>query len=107
MASLTQQEIIKLIRDKKLPAKYIKPYKEEDDKVDVDNEAKLCEAIYALVSQLQKGDNSKGIIEAISNMPVPEVKVENIMPKQDKKEEWVFEIEWDDGRTAQIKGREL
>lgn len=107
MKTVTQQEIIQLVKDKKLSPHILKPYQEEVEKEEVDNEAKLCEAIYALISQLAKGDNSKEIIDAIQNMPVPEVKVENVMPKQDKKEEWIFDIERDDNNLIQtIKARQ-
>ncbi len=97
MKHITQQEALQLIKDKKISPHVLKPYKEEDIKEDVDNEVRLIDAIYALVSQLANSDNSKGIVEAIGNLPAPEVKVENVIEKEDKKpEKWEFEIERDE-----------
>lgn len=98
MKTLTQKEILELVRTKKLSPDVLKSYKEAEDEEDEKpkealHEEKLIEAIYTLVAAIAKNDNSKTIIEAIQNQPRPEIKVENIIEKEDDKpERWEFEI---------------
>lgn len=101
MKPLTQKEIIELVKAKKLPPSVLKPYQEEEDKPilkESSGDDKLIEAIYMLVAAISKNDNGKAILEAIKNQPIPEVKVENILPPQKEKEplKWEFEIVRDD-----------
>lgn len=99
MKTLTQKEILDLVKAKKLPPSVLKPYQDTEDKPveaeEPSNEDKLIEAIYMLVAAISKNDNGKAILEAIKNQPA--IKVENIIEKEDNKpEKWEFEIERDE-----------
>lgn len=88
MKTLTQQEIARLVKEKKLPPSVLKPYQETEDKKESSKEDKLIEAIYLLVAAIAKSDNSKAILEAIKEQP--EIVVKNIIPieKKELNEAW-------------------
>lgn len=108
MKTLTQKEILELVRTKKLSFGVLKPYKEAEDKKELSNEELLIEAIYSLIDEIAKKDN-KDILEAIKNQPRPVIKVENVIKEKERKaEKWEFDIiRNNNGFIASVEAREV
>lgn len=96
MKTLTQKEIINLVRAKKLSPKTLKPYQEAEEKKEVSNEKPLIENIKEILEAIKnqpKPVDIKEILEVIKNQPKPVIKVENVIEKEERKKvRWEFEI---------------
>lgn len=99
MKTLTQKEIIDLVRAKKLSPEALRPYQEVEDKKEVSGDRLLIKDIKDILEAIKNQPKPivkadiKDILEIIKNQPKPIIKVENIIEKEERKKvRWEFEI---------------